>query len=107
MMLHIQKHLHAHAAIHRSHPYLSANRGSTHKEQRPQSASSSLTMMMISRAVSGHRNGIVGVDFLFCGTTALGIGVAVGVGVADDIRELGTGVGVADIDANVGDGSGS
>ncbi len=63
-------------------------------------------MIIISRAVSGHRpekDGVgapVGGDvFLFCGTVDVPVGVApvgVGVGVAEDIRELGTGVGVAD-----------
>ena len=63
-------------------------------------------MMNISRGVSGHRKARDGVGtldggdvFLFCGTIDIpvGTGVPVGVGVADDIRELGTGVGVADI----------
>lgn len=92
-------HLRTHTATRRTHPYLPADR-----EGHPQSASSSLIMMIISRAVSGHRNGTVGDGFLFCGATVLGVGVDAGVGVADDLRELGTGVGVADVVTDVGEG---
>ena len=69
-------------------------------------------MMIISRAVSGHRNidivVPVGGDVRrFCTMTEpwfdVGIGVPeeVGTGVADGVREYGTGVGVADDDEEV------